>query len=251
MKSPENNKWLDEVLNDTIGSKKPRTDFEAWKQKHPEAVEMLISRTSRASREVLGEIERRQTMSSTSRFWKVAAVIALICTGVAAAAVVGVKIYNYRVIGNDPEAGYLLQSQSEDGLTTTMINIPENHADSPEQAVQYAEEIALLRQQGNRELVIVSDTEVNGQDYGRSFTYKYNFSDGGTMYAGDPDTQDRERSLTKEQSEELVSLLRADEYERLDTKEEEEVMGRVFVFTQQRFVLSDGTEVIKSVGTPK
>jgi hypothetical protein len=202
-------------------------------------------------REVLGKIERRHTMSVRVKSWKYAAVIALICTGVAAAAVVGIKIYNYRVIGNDPEAGYLLQSQSEDGLTTTMMNIPENHADSPEQAVEYAEEIALLRQQGNRELVIVGDTEVNGQHDGRSFTYKYNLSDGRTMYAGDPATQDRERSLTREQQEELISLLRADEYERLDIKEEEEVMGRVFVFTQQRFVLSDGTEVIKSVGTPK
>ncbi len=188
-------------------------------------------------------------MSVRGRSLKYAAVIALICTGVAAAAVVGVKIYNYRVVGEDSESGYLLQS--EDGLTTTTINIPENHADSPEQAVKYAEEIALLRQQGNRELVIVGDTEVNGQHESRSFTYKYTFSDGGTMYAGDPATQDGERSLTREQSEELISLLRADEYERLDTKEEEEVMGRVFVFTQQRFVLSDGTEVIKSVGTPK
>jgi hypothetical protein len=44
MKRPENDKWLDEVLSETIGSKKPRTDFEEWKQNHPEAVEMLTSR---------------------------------------------------------------------------------------------------------------------------------------------------------------------------------------------------------------
>jgi len=47
MKRPENDKWLDEALSETIGSKKPRTDFEAWKQKHPEAVEMLTSRVNR------------------------------------------------------------------------------------------------------------------------------------------------------------------------------------------------------------
>ncbi len=47
MKRPENDKWLDEVLSETIGSKKPRTDFEVWKQKHPEAVEMLTSRVNR------------------------------------------------------------------------------------------------------------------------------------------------------------------------------------------------------------
>ena len=44
MKRPENDKWLDEALSETIGSEKPRTDFEEWKQKHPEAVEMLTSR---------------------------------------------------------------------------------------------------------------------------------------------------------------------------------------------------------------
>ncbi len=44
MNHPENDKWLDEALSETIGSKKPRTDFEQWKQKHPEAVEMLTSR---------------------------------------------------------------------------------------------------------------------------------------------------------------------------------------------------------------
>jgi len=44
MKHPENDKWLDEALSKTIGSKKSSTDFKAWKQKHPEAVEMLTSR---------------------------------------------------------------------------------------------------------------------------------------------------------------------------------------------------------------
>ena len=36
----------------------------------------------------------------------------------------------------------------------------------------------------------------------------------------------------------------------LDIKEKE-VRGRMFSFKRQRFVLSDGTEVIKSVGRPK
>lgn len=44
MERPENNKWLDEALSETIGSEKPGTDFEQWKQNHPRAVEMLTSR---------------------------------------------------------------------------------------------------------------------------------------------------------------------------------------------------------------
>jgi len=45
MKRPENDKWLDEALSEAIGAEKSRTDFEQWKQKHPEAVEMLTSRS--------------------------------------------------------------------------------------------------------------------------------------------------------------------------------------------------------------
>ena len=44
MERPENNKWLDEALTETIGSEKPRTDFEQWKKQHPDAVNMLTSR---------------------------------------------------------------------------------------------------------------------------------------------------------------------------------------------------------------
>lgn len=47
MERPENNKWLDEALTETIGSEKPQTDFEQWKQQHPQAVEMLTSRAVR------------------------------------------------------------------------------------------------------------------------------------------------------------------------------------------------------------
>jgi hypothetical protein len=49
MKRPENNNWLDEVLSETIGSEKPRTDFEQWKENHPQAVEMLTSRAGRVT----------------------------------------------------------------------------------------------------------------------------------------------------------------------------------------------------------
>ena len=44
MKRFENNKWLDKELSDAIGSKKPLTDFDAWKKNHPQAIEALTSR---------------------------------------------------------------------------------------------------------------------------------------------------------------------------------------------------------------
>jgi len=38
MKRPENDQWLDKALSETIGSTETRTDFEQWKQDHPQAV---------------------------------------------------------------------------------------------------------------------------------------------------------------------------------------------------------------------
>ncbi len=42
---PANNNWLNEALTEAIGSEGKKPDFENWKQQHPEAVEMLTSRT--------------------------------------------------------------------------------------------------------------------------------------------------------------------------------------------------------------
>ena len=47
MKRPENNKWLDDALSEAIGAEKSESNFDNWKQNHPEAVEMLTSRVSR------------------------------------------------------------------------------------------------------------------------------------------------------------------------------------------------------------
>jgi hypothetical protein len=171
--------------------------------------------------------------------------VALICTEVVVAAVVGIKIHKYHVVGKHPEAGYLLLN--EDGLTGTDVN--ESHADNPEQAVEYAEEIDLLRQHGKRELVSVVEKEVNGKLSSRMFRFKYVLTNGREITRGDPDPDIKE-SMTEAQKEELISLLRADEYEKIGF-EEKEVRGRMFSFERNRFVLSDGTEVIWSCGTLK
>jgi len=270
MKRPESDKWLNRALEEVIGSEKPRTDFEKWKQKHPEAVGMLTSRTSRASREVLGEIERRQTMSVKVRSWKYAATVALLCTGVVAAAVVGVKIYNYRVVGKHPEGGYLLLS--EDGRT--MTNVPESWADSPEQAVKTHEELALLKQQGNRKLVGIQERKVNGQLDSRWFMYEYTLSDGRVIRNGEDPDDDTPRTLVGElwdeawqryleitaaESVTLTTDPQTGEVRRIRkpaegvvlTTYEQVVQGHVFSFESRQFALSDGTEVTWAFGTLK
>ena len=156
-------------------------------------------------REVLEEIERRQTMSVTvrGRNWRVAAVFAVVIgVGVVTAAVVGVK---YRFVEKRPDLGYMVWS--EDGQS--MMNITEKHAASPEQAVQTAEEIARLKQEGQREMVHVGEIEVNGQLDSRILGYKYNLSDGRTITVGERDPDDNAPgTLVGERLEEAGRLLR-------------------------------------------
>jgi len=75
MERPENDKWLDEALSETIGSEKPRTDFDQWKQQHPDAVHML---TSRAGRQVSPSPLKTRRLFMTSTITKIAAAAVII-----------------------------------------------------------------------------------------------------------------------------------------------------------------------------
>ena len=167
--------------------------------------------------------------------------------------VVGAKLHKWRFTGKDPQRGYLLRS--EDGQTT--VNVPESWADSPEHAVRVKEELDLQKQQGNRELAAVTTTEVNGQLDSRFFIYKHTLSDDRVIKYGefDPDLTNLCTLVGKRQKE-LGQLMR--ERRRQEEKgqeptatEERQVHGRVFTFQKRRFVLSDGTEVIHSIGRLK
>ncbi len=215
-------------------------------------------------RGVLARIERRQTMSVRVKSWKYAAVIAVVICSGAIATAVGLKVRKLYFVEREPDGTYIFQTKPEtvdvgDGRTVTRMRMVSSRANPNEtidvdQKIRDLEEVDLLRQQdASRELLGVVETEVNGALQPRTFRFKYVLADGReiTMGEGDPDTRDRQRNLTEAQQDEVISLLRADEYERLDVEEEKEVRGRVFVFKRQRFVLSDGTEVIKSHGRPK
>jgi len=213
-------------------------------------------------REVLGKIERRQTMSVRKRSWKVAAVIAVVIGAGALATTVGIKVRKLYFKGREPDGTYIFQTEpetveTEDGRTMTRMRMVSSWADpnktiDVEQKIKDLEEIDLLRQQDtSRELVSVVETEVNGKLQPRVFSFKYVLSDGREIKLGegDPDTQDRERSLTDTQQDEVISLMRADEYMKIGS-EKKEVRGHMFYFERNRFVLSDGTEVIRSFGRP-
>ncbi len=159
----------------------------------------------------------------------------------------GAKIHKWRFIEKHPERGYLLVS--EDGPAST--NIPESWADSPEHAVRVKEELDLQKQQGNGELVEVMEIEANGQlDY-RILRYEYTLSDGQTIKSPDFEPDDPGQwTVTGERQKELRQLRLEGKGQELTT-EERQVHGRVFTFKKRRYVLNDGTEVIRSIGRPK
>jgi len=205
---------------------------------------------------------RRQTMSDRSKFWKVAALIAVVIGAGALATTVGLKVRKLYFKGREPDGTYIFQTKPEtietgDGRTMTSIRtvgvtVAPNETIDVEQKIKDLEEVELLRQQDtSRELVGVVETEVNGKLQPRHFSFKYVLSDGREIKIGecDPDTQDRQRSLTNAQEDEVISLLRADEYVKIGS-EKKEVRGRMFYFERNWLVLSDGTEVIKSFGRP-
>jgi hypothetical protein len=132
MERPENNKWLDEALTEIIGSKKPGTDFEQWKQQHPDAVKMLTSRAGRESFVSQSPLRIRNIiMKNPITKLAAAAIVAIACliglslwrttgSGIALADVLArveqVKAYSFKrtlhfwsekVTGKDPNKPYI------------------------------------------------------------------------------------------------------------------------------------------------
>lgn len=271
-------------------------------------------------------------MSVRKRVWKIAAVIALV-TGVGAfATAVGLRVYRYHFEGQDdngayhfstePEllyqSSYLDANNEERSYTVTRggaVTVGAANAIDAEQARTDLEEIALLRQQDNRELVGVVETEVNGNLH-RTFRYRYVLSDGRiqTISEGEPgknevlnpeqiDKDHKEIDILRERGErELIELIDtvvegelhrtciykyilADGREKqvgesdpeleqpaneLSTEqiseiyrlrrlkkgeflgyEDKQVQGRTFTFDTYMFTLADGTVVTHGVGEPK
>ena len=88
MNYPENDKWLDDALAETIGSKKTEPNFEKWKQGHPQAVEMLTARAARGPSASKSPLRIRITIMKSSITKLAAAAIIII------AALIGINSLN-------------------------------------------------------------------------------------------------------------------------------------------------------------
>jgi hypothetical protein len=142
-------------------------------------------------------IRRRIMKISTTRI----IVAALIGTGVVAAAAVGVR-YKYHFLKKDERGRHVVVT--EDGRRSWVFS--KKTAGNPQQAVETAEEMDLLIQQGKKELVSVHDTEVGGRLDNRKLLYRYTLSDGRTVDQVEDDPATGPGTLTKEQKEEARRL---------------------------------------------
>jgi hypothetical protein len=193
-------------------------------------------------RQILNRIERRQTMFVRKRAWKVAAVLAIVI-GAGAISVVGVNIGRYYYWGKNDEGDHIFVSEDRETVVTM------DEVTDVEQTRTDLEEIESLRQQGKKKLLRVEETMMDGTVEMRMHEYRYELSDGrtsdmreGVKWGGGFDN--------KERWQEWRQLREAGPGEDLGTYEET-VEGRVFSFKRERYHLSDGTEIIWSVGTLK
>jgi len=196
-------------------------------------------------REVLKEIERRKTMFVRKRAWKVAAVLAIVIAA-GAIAVVGVNISKIYYYGKNDEGSHIFHSEDWE----TVVTLDDDKVTDVEQTRQDLEEIELLYQQGKRKLLKVEITMTDGTLEMRVHVYKYELSDGRIidMREGVPGGAHALADTAKWQ--EWRQLRKAGPGEDLGTYEEV-VEDRVFSFKREKYFLSDGTEIIWSVGTPK
>ena len=201
-------------------------------------------------REVLARIERRQTMSVKIKSWKVAAVVAVVI-GLGTIAVVGVNIGRYYYFGTNDDGAHIFISEDRE----TAVTLDADKVTDVEQTRRDLEEIEFLRQQDKRELLKIEETLRDGTLAWKVHVYKYELSDGRTIDmretgVGAPAYNMEQLNELKPELDEFRRLKKAGQGEDLDTYEET-VMGRVFSFKREKYLLSDGTEYIWSVGTPK
>ena len=124
---------------------------------------------------------------------------------------------------------------------------------SPAQRERAGEEIAELRQRGQREISHVWATEFEGHVVQRTLACRYTLSDGReeTIGEGDPELPDAAKVLTPKQLLEVSKLGAVLKQRELLGSEQVQMYGKTFNFTKYSITLSDGTRVVWSEGEPQ
>ena len=188
---------------------------------------------------------RRKTMFVRKRSWKYAAILAVVL-GLGAITVVGVNIGRYYYYGKNDDGAHIFISEDRESVVT----LDDNKVTDVEQTRRDLEEIELLRQQDKRELLKVEEMMTDGTLEMKVHVYKYELSDGRIIDMREGGTEGEYALAGTAKLQEWRQLKKAGPGEDLGTYEEV-VRDRVFSFKREKYFLSDGTEVIWSVGTPK
>jgi hypothetical protein len=184
---------------------------------------------------------RRLIMKSAWIKLAAATVIVLV-----AGTVVALNIGQYFYMGRDEGGHHFISDDAE-----SIVTMDDADVTDVDQTRNDLQQMKLLGEQGKRELVRVIEIRANGHLERRLFSYKYHLPDGRTREMGEAAPENPGQwTLTDAQHKEMGQLKKAGPGEDLGTYEEH-VMGRIFEFKQQRYVLSDGTELIWSIGEPK
>jgi hypothetical protein len=140
-----------------------------------------------------------------------------------------------------------------DGRTETIgeSDPSEVRQNSPAQTEQDEKEIAGLRQRGQRVISRIIDTDLDGQIQ-RTLICRYVLSDGRvvTRGEGDPGLAAAAQFLAAGQLRELSDLSALDQGEFLGTTQAQ-MFGKTFTFRRYAYILSDGSLVTRSKGTPE
>ncbi|MHC4431868.1 MAG: hypothetical protein ACYTBS_08520 [Planctomycetota bacterium] len=136
-----------------------------------------------------------------------------------------------------------------DGRTKTVgESDPDPNVRTPVLGPEQDKEVWRLRSLKQGEYVGDLDREINGHIFSCE-TYLFTLADGTVVTHVVGERKGRKIYLTDADREELRALMMPETGELLDTTERE-VRGQIFRFVRRRYILSDGTEVIKSVGKP-
>lgn len=210
-----------------------------------------IARTGDSRKEELApdrrDIRRLIMRMSTKRI----AIAALICIGVGTMTAVGVnlgRVY-YWGTSEDGTRNFFHSEGGEGALGEGFITTDANRVTDVDQKARDLEEMKILSRQGKKELLRVEETAINGAVDMIMHEYRYTLSDGrtedmreGVKWGGGFDDKKRWQEWRRLRDAGPGEDLGADE---------KAVEGRAFSFKRERYVLSDGTEIIWSVGTPK
>ncbi|HRY46992.1 MAG TPA: hypothetical protein P5186_03000 [Candidatus Paceibacterota bacterium] len=160
-----------------------------------------------------------------------------------------VEVSDKEVNGHPLSRTFVYQYRLADGRIHTSR---EGGAEPPGPSAEDEAQIAVLRNESRREVIHVLDTEFNSF-LQRMLTCRYHLSDGRIVTVegdADPALVGNAAWLSEDQSRELWRLVGLKQGESLG-KTDTFIYGTTFTFERNRYQLSDGTVVVLADGQPK